>query len=71
MMLLQMCTMMRQLIEHNPQPVNKHVTLSALLVCSVVLIVWVGVYYLGRCLWCGWDRMLSAYSCIFIKMFIL
>ena len=39
MMLLQMCTMMRQLIEHNPQPVHKHVTLSALLVCSMVLIV--------------------------------
>ena len=35
----QLCTVMRQLISHDPQPVDKHVTLSALLVCSTVLII--------------------------------
>ena len=43
----QMCTLMRQLIGHNPPPTDKHVALSALLVCSTVLIVWVGAYYAG------------------------
>ena len=42
MLSLQMYTSMRQLIDHNPQPVDKHMTLSALLVCSTVLIVWIG-----------------------------
>ena len=53
MMLLQMCTSMRQLIDHNPQPVDKHVILSALLVCSAVLIVWIGAYCVDGCLLCG------------------
>ena len=38
-----MCKLMKQLIDHNPEPVDKHVTLSALLVCSTVLI-YVGAY---------------------------
>lgn len=50
----QMCTLMRQLIGHNPHhPVDKHVTLSALMVCSMVLIVWVGAYCVGECLCVG------------------
>ena len=59
---LQMCTLMRHLIGHNPQPVDKHVTLSALLVCSTVLIVWVGVYSMGyRCLLHG---LVESFKCL-------